>query len=165
MSASSARAEELARQFEQLNDEVIAFVESCDEGTWKAQCAGEERCVGAVAQHVADAHRAGSRWVRATVAGQPITVTVDDIHTSNAQAAAASANRSQSEVADALRRHGATAASTVRGLSDEDLARSAPFGPAGGSPASAEAIIVGVLLRHPRGHLDSMRKSMAGESD
>ncbi len=164
MTASSARAEELARQFEQLNDEVIAFVEACDEGAWKAQCADDERCVGAVAQHVADAHRAGSRWVRTIVAGQPITVTMDDIHTSNAQAAAASANQSQSEVADALRQSGAKAASTVRGLSDEDLARSASFGPAGGSPASAEAIIVGVMLRHPRGHLDNMRKGAASTS-
>jgi uncharacterized damage-inducible protein DinB len=164
MSAPSARAEELARQFEQLNDEVITFVEACDKGAWKAQCAEDERSIGAVAQHVADGYRAGSRWVRTIAAGQPITITMDDIHTANAQAAAAIANRSQSEVADALRQSGAKAASTIRELNDEDLARSAPFGPAGGSPASAEAIITGVMLRHPRAHLDSMRKGAASQS-
>ena len=164
MSASSARAEELARQFEQLNDEVVAFVEACDDGAWRAQCADDERSVGVVAQHVADGHRAASRWVRTIVAGQPIAVTMDDIHAANAQAAAASVNRSRGEVAGALRQHGAAAASTLRGLSDEDLARSAPFGPAGGSPVSAETIITGIMLRHPRAHLDTMRKGAASAS-
>jgi hypothetical protein len=162
--ASSARAEELARQFEQVNDEVIAFVEACDDAAWKATCADDERTVGAVAQHIADGHRGVTQWVSTLAAGQPVTVTMDQIHSANAQAAAIYGGRSQSEVADSLRRRGAAAAARVRGLSDEDLARSAPFGPGGGMPLSAEMIIVRAMLGHPRGHLESMRKSTAGSA-
>jgi uncharacterized damage-inducible protein DinB len=157
----SARAEELARQFEQLNDEVIAFVESCDAATWKGTCPGEERSVGAVAAHVADGHRAISGWLRAIAVGQPVNVTMDEIHAGNARAAAAAAGRSQADVAEALRRNGAIAAETVRGLSDDDLAHVTQFAVAG--PMSAEAMITRVLLRHPRGHLESMRTSTADQ--
>jgi hypothetical protein len=160
---SSARAEQLAREFEQINAEVIAFVEACDDATWKAQCADDERSVGAVAQHIADGHRGVTQWVSTLAAGQPVTVTMDQIHDANAQAAATHGQRSQSEVVESLRRRGAAAAALVRGLSDDDLARSAPFGPAGGIPLSAEMIIVRAMLGHPRGHLETMRKSTAGE--
>ncbi len=162
-SAPSARAEELAGQFEQLNGEVIAFVESCDDATWTGSCADDGRSVGAVAHHVAGAHRAVGQWVSMIAAGQPVNVTMDEIHASNARAAAADAHKSRQEVVDALRRHGATAAASVRALDDDGLARSAAFGPAGGTLVSAETVIVSAMLGHPRGHLESMRKGAAGE--
>ncbi len=165
MSASgdttNAKGEELARKFEQINDEVIAFVEGCDDATWKATCAEDERTVGEVAAHIANAYRAAGEWVRTLVSGQPLNITMDDIHTFNAQAAKADSRRSQSEVAATLRRNGALAAESVRGLSDDQLAQSAYFGPAG-APLSAETVASYVLLGHSRGHLKTMRKTTAG---
>jgi hypothetical protein len=158
---SNAKGEELARQFEQINAEVIAFVEGCDEAAWKATCADDERSVGAVSAHIANAYRPVVGWVNALAAGQPVSITMDDIHGYNAQAAAADTARSQSDVADALRRNGAIAAGAIRQLSDVQLAQTAHFGPAG-APLSAETVATYTLLGHPRSHLKNMRGSRAG---
>ena len=159
MASTSAKAEQLAQQFEQLNGEVIAFVESCDDAVWNAPCPGDGRPVAAVAAHVAGAYRAVVEWVRSVAAGQPVTITMDDIHASNARAATKDAGRSREDVAQALRSNGELLAGTIRGLDDESLAHSAPFGPAGGTPLTAEPVATYVLLRHPRVHLDDMRKA------
>lgn len=161
MASQSARAEEIAHQFEQLNDEVIAFVEGCDEGTWQTTCPGEERPIAAVAAHVAGAYPVVAAWMRSVASGQPVAVTMNDIHAANAHAAAKDAARSRADVAQALRRNGELAAGIVRGLDDESLARSAPFGPAGGTPLTAATVAEYVLLRHPREHLATMRKAIA----
>ncbi len=158
---ASAKAEALAQKFEQLNGEVIAFVDGCDDATWNAVCPDDERPVAAVASHVAGAYPVVAAWMRSVASGQPVTLTMDDIHASNARAATKDANRSRADVAQALRQNGALAASTVRDLDDESLARGAAFGPAGGTELTAEAVATYVLLRHPRVHLDTMRKATA----
>ena len=160
MASQSARAEEIAQQFEQINDEVIAFVESCDEVTWQATCPGEERPIAAVAAHVAGAYPVVAEWMRSVASGQPVIFTMDEIHASNARAAAKDASRSRADVAQALRRNGEIAANAVRGLDDESLMHSAAVGPAGGTALHAETVATYVLLRHPREHLASMRKAM-----
>lgn len=156
--SGGTKGEQLARQFEQLNGEVIAFVEGCDAAAWKATCADDERTVGEVAAHISNAYRPVSDWVRTVASGQPVNITMDDIHKYNAQAAAADAERTQPDVAQALRRNGALAAEMIRGLSDDQLAQTAYFGPAG-APIAAETVATNVLLGHPRGHLEALRKS------
>ncbi|MGI8688130.1 MAG: hypothetical protein ACR2M3_06080 [Thermomicrobiales bacterium] len=47
----SKRAEELAAQFEAVNDEVIAMVTGCTDEQWRRPCASEGWSVGVVAHH------------------------------------------------------------------------------------------------------------------
>jgi len=161
MASNSAKAEALAQQFEQLNDEVIAFVEGCDDATWHATCPDDGRPVAAVASHIVDGTRAVTEWIRLVSSGQPVTTTMDDIHASNAHNAPKGAQRSQAEVSQALRESGAAAASMVRSLDDESLRHSAPFGPAGGATLTAETVATRVLPAHPRSHLATMRHAAA----
>ena len=47
----SKRAEQLAAQFETVNDEVIALVTECTDEQWRQPCASEEWSIGVVAHH------------------------------------------------------------------------------------------------------------------
>ena len=155
----NVRANELASQFQRANDDVIAFVSSCDDTTWNMPCEGEGWSIGGVAAHIADGHRSIVGWVRDIVAGRPITVTRDELNQANAARAAANATRSREEILAALRARGAAAVESVRALSDDELARTGAFGVAGGAAFSAEQLIERTLTGHPLRHLASMRAS------
>jgi len=58
-----------------------------------------------------------------------------------------------------LRRNGA-AANVVRGLSDEQLGRSAPMPLIGGAPVSARRMIENVLIGHLQEHAGSIRSAL-----
>lgn len=155
----STRANELADQFQATNAEVLAFVSACDDATWRAACEGEGWTIGAVAAHIADSYSAVSGWLRSIVAGQPVTMTTDELNEGNAARATANAGRSRDAVLAALRQRGEAAAVLVRSLSDDDLAHSATFGLADGKSVTAEWIIQYILTGHPRRHLRSIRAS------
>jgi uncharacterized damage-inducible protein DinB len=161
--AMSARANELADQFQAANADVVAFVSTCDDATWNVSCEGEGWSIGAVAAHIADGHHAVAGWIRAIVAGQPITMTAEDLHAGNAARATTNAAQTRERVLRALRERGTAAADLVRSLDDDDLARGAPFGILGGKIVSAANLIERTLIAHPQRHLASMRAS-AGNS-
>ena len=60
-----------------------------------------------------------------------------------------------------LRSSGADAAAVIRGLSDEQLDRSAPMAFAGGAEMSAVQLVEGILLAHPAQHLASIKDGSA----
>lgn len=155
----SARANELANQFEAANAEVLAFVSACDDATWNTSCEGEGWPICAVAAHIADGYKGVTGWIREIVAGRPVTVTPDQLNASNAARAATNAGRSRDAVLVALRERAAAAADLVRSLSDEELARSVPFGLARGETVTAAWLAENALVGHPRRHLASMRAS------
>jgi uncharacterized damage-inducible protein DinB len=157
----SDRAQQLADQLQQANEDVIAFVEAASPETWGKWCPGEQCTVAALASHIGDGCGGILDSLVLPVAeGRPGPVfTPDDLHRGNAAAAQANATRPKAEVLAVLREQGQRAVSRVRELTDEQLQRTEqlPFSP---EPISAEAVIEHVLIGHPRGHLASLQTAV-----
>ena len=79
------------------------------------------------------------------------------IDAGNAQHARDFANVSREETLEVLRTKGKAAVEAVRGLTDEQLDRTAPMAFAGGEVWTAEQVIERVLIGHPMGHGESIR--------
>lgn len=155
------RAETLANRFDEANREIVSTVEKCSDAQWGTKCAGETWSVGIVVHHVAESHAAIARIIQTIAAGQPLpSVTTEMIDQRNAQHAQEHANCAKPETLDLLRKNGASAAATVRGLSDEQLQRS---GTLRAGPMSAEQVIEGILIGHVKGHLASIRAAVGAK--
>jgi len=154
----SERATQLADQTDQAISQVITFVETVPENTWTAICAPEQCTVAALASHIAvSATGVLNFLVKPVSQGETLPpITPEQIHAGNAENARKYANRSKADAVADLRRYGAEASSYVRGLSDEELQRSAVlfFRP---EPVTADFIIENVLVNHTLEHLESMR--------
>lgn len=153
------RAEALAEQFEAVNTELVAVVEACAEDAWRRPCEGEGRTVGVTAHHVAVGHAGFAGMVGAVARGQAVpTISLEALHEMNARHAREHAAAGKPETLDALRRHGDGLARVVRGLSDEQLARTtAAFG---GREMSVGQIVEHIIIGHPRQHLASIRAAL-----
>ena len=81
----SERAQALAEQFEQANNEAIATVEGCSDEQWRRHVESENRSVGVVMHHVAIAHPVIAAWVTAAARGQDVGVERGRIDQFNAQ--------------------------------------------------------------------------------
>jgi len=153
----SARTEALASEFESLSNDAIAFVRSCPDATWKAVCPDDARTVGVVAHHVATGDVPISQLVLAVAKGQPVPpITMEMIDQANAQHAAQHANVTKEETVAALQENAKAAAALVRGLSDEELDRSATVV---GNQWTAEDVINNILINHVRHHLNTMQQA------
>jgi DinB superfamily len=148
----SERAEKLADDFAAANADAIAFVHHCDGDVWARHVAGEEWSVGVVLHHVAEGHDQGVRWLEAMARGEGVTDTAEGIDRTNAAHAARAETATTAETAALLEENGDRLFRALRGLSDDELDRTAPFGPAGGQALPTEALAV-VIARHVREHL------------
>ena len=156
-----ARASALADRFEQANREVVTTIEGCSDEQLRAYCPGEQCTVVALTCHVGEVHESVAGWVRTLAMGQPLPeITMEMVDRHNAARAAENANRSKAEALDVLRRNGAEAARLARGLSDEELDRSAPFALFGGTPITTEAMVERILIGDPLAHLPSIKAAI-----
>jgi hypothetical protein len=163
----SGRAQDLAARLEGATDLLIALVEPCSEEQWRAICTNEERSVGVMVHHIATSVPLVLSWAELIGQGQPmLSVTMDTVNHGNAQHAAQYANPDKSATIDLLRRNTAAAADRIRGLSDEQLDRTAPFGVFGGQPVSAqmliELIMIGHIQGYPHSHLSHIEVALRG---
>ena len=154
----SERAADLAAKLESANEAVIAALESCTQEQLGKQCEGEGWSPTVTAHHIATSH-AGIGGLASMIAnGQPVPpITMDMINAGNAQHAQDFANVSREETIALLRSAGKEAVEMVRGLSDEQLDRTAPMAFAGGEVWSAAQVIERVLIGHPIGHGESIK--------
>ena len=155
-----ARAEAYAKQLEEANAALIAEVEKCPEEKWSAartKPEGWPACV--VAHHIASSHGSVSGLAMMVANGQPLPpVTMEMINAGNAQHAQQFANVGRAETLKVLRDEGAKAVELVRGLSDEQLDRTADLI---GRPMSAAAVIQHILIDHARQHTESFKGALA----
>jgi DinB family protein len=156
-----ARAAELADSFVATNQEVIAFARSCSDEQWQTLVPGEDWPVSVVIHHIAEGHANARAWLETMVKGEEVTTTLDEIHGRNAEHAARSADVSIDEAVALLESNGSLMASLLRGLTDEDLVRTAPFGPADGRALPVEQMAA-VTAKHAQGHLAHARDALAG---
>jgi hypothetical protein len=156
-----AKAEALAKQFEAKAQEVTAVLEALSETDWKKVTEAEQWSVGVAAHHVAGAHEGIANIIKTIAAGQSMPhVTMDRLHEMNAKHAQDFANVSKADTLALHTRGAAAAAAVVRGLSDEQLARSGTV-LAGNPPMTVEQIITRILINHVDDHFGSIRKTVS----
>jgi hypothetical protein len=149
---ASDRANALADDFSAANAEAMDFVRRCTSAEWSVTVPGEEWPVGVVLHHVAVGHGHGVRWLHEMAAGEGVTDTAEGIDGENAAHALRMAAVGQDETLALLEQNGTRLEAALRALSEEELDRSAPFGPAGGRAMPTEALAA-VAARHTRDHL------------
>ena len=66
------RVEQLARAFEQANEELIAILTACGDEEWRRRTIAEDRTVEATACHIGEDHALLSDWARSISEGRDI---------------------------------------------------------------------------------------------
>ena len=149
------QGETLAKKFGEANGQFIQAVEKCSEQAWKSPCAGEGWSVGVTAHHVAQSMPVISGAVLMIATEQPLPpLTPEWLEQQNAEHAKTQKDCTAQETLKMLRDNGAAAMTTLKGLSDEQLGRSASFF---GQEMTAQGLAENVLLGHTMGHLESIR--------
>ena len=158
-----ARAEQLARKFDESCAEFNKVAEGLSDADWKSVTSAEKWPVGVVAHHVAEAHAGIGGLVHRVGKAQPLPgLTMVMIHANNAKHAKEQANVAKAETLALLKTNGEKTSALVRALSDEELDRSASL--LGGMPAmTAAQAIEGILINHVHEHLGSVRATIGAK--
>ena len=94
--------------------------------------------------------------------GRGVTDTADEIDRGNASHATRARSVGQAETVALLQTNGSRLEEVLRGLSDDELDRPAPFGPAGGR-SFPTGELAAVPARHTLEHLSHAMDAVAGE--
>jgi DinB family protein len=159
---ANERAAALADEFGAANGEAVAFARTCSADAWRLPVPGEEWTVGVVLHHIAESYGTSARWLAGMARGEGVPETAEAIDRANAVHAEQAASALPAETVALLMDGGARLEALLRALSDEELDRSAPFGPAGGR-AFPTVDLAAVPARHTREHLAHARAAAAGE--
>jgi len=159
---ASERATVLADDFAAANADALAFALGCTEGEWALNVPGEGWSIGVVLHHIAEGHAHGARWLEGMARGEGVAETAEDIDRVNAAHAVRAEAVGRAETMALLEVNGNLLEEALRGLSDEDLDRTAPFGPAGGRQLPT-GDLAAVAARHTREHLAHARDAVARE--
>jgi uncharacterized damage-inducible protein DinB len=153
------RSSALADQFEQAIAEFASVIEAIPDDKWTAAHGPEGWTLAATAQHVSGQFPLEMEYITAIAAGRPLpSYSWDDINGKNDSRATRNTAVTKAEVLRELREDGAATAAYLRGLSDDQLDRTAELALAGGAVVNTQALIEGgVLIDHVRGHLQSLR--------
>jgi hypothetical protein len=156
----AAKAEALARQFETKAQEATAVLEKLTDADWKKVTDAEKWTVGVTAHHVAGSHEPIAGIIKTVAAGQSLpNFTMDMLNEMNAKHAKDFAGCTKAETLALHKQGTAAAAAVVRGLSDEQLAKSGTV-LAGMPPMTTEQVITGILINHINDHFGSIRKTV-----
>ena len=155
-----ARSEALAEQFEAKVQEAVAVFEKLNAADWNKVTEAEKWTVGVTAHHLASALEPVAGMVTAIVSGQSLghftRAMLDEM---NARHAQEHAHCTRVETIALLKKGAAADAAVVRGLHDDQLAKSGTvFTDA--PPMTAEQVITGGLITHIDAHFGSIRKTV-----
>jgi len=155
-----ARGEGLAKQFETKADEATAAIGRLSDADWKKITPAEKWSVGVVAHHIATGHAGIAGLMKAIADGKlESPIPMDTLHAMNAKHAQDFANCTKAETIALLKQNAATAATTLRGISDADYERSGVL--LQGLPAmSAADVATKILCGHVDEHLGSIRATV-----
>ena len=156
-----AKAEALAKQFEAKVQEATSVLDKLSDADWKKVTKGEQWPVGVTAHHLAQSHAGIAGLIKSLASGQhTASISMDDINAGNAKHAKEFATVSKADTVALHKKNAADAAAIVRGLDDAALARSAPA-LKGMPPMTTEQAVVGILIGHMDGHIDSIKKTVS----
>ena len=136
----SARAEALAQQFAQTNNDLFALLARVTPARWGQRTTdeGELRPVGVIAHHVALAHPRIAQRVEAFAHGRPVPARAPELFDErNAQHARDNPEPDQWATLELLPESGAAVAALIAGLRDVQLERTASEDP--GAPVITTA--------------------------
>ena len=156
-----AKTEALARQFEGKARDAVATLEKLGDSDWKKVTAAERWTVGVTAHHLAGGLEAVAGIVTGLVSASPSrgTFTRAMLDGMNAQHAKEHAGCTRAETLALFENGAARAFAVVRGLNDDQLAKSGTvFTDA--PPMTAEQLIMLGLLGHIDEHMGSIRKTV-----
>jgi uncharacterized protein YndB with AHSA1/START domain len=157
------RAHALTAEFETRARQARAMVEGLSDAEWTTMTRAEQWPVGVTAHHLASAYQAVAAIVTAVASGQSLgaygNLTAGRQAEMNAAHAREHANCTRAETLALLASGAAAASAAVRGLSDEQLDRSATiFQDA--PPMTVQQMIMGALINHTDEHLASIRQAV-----
>lgn len=154
------RAEQFAAQFEAANNALIDAIRGCSDEDWQKRSASEGWPVGVLAHHVAVSYAPIAGAVKTVADGGVLPpMSLQDQAATNAQHAEEYAHVTKQETLDALRRPSEDVAALVRGLSDEQLARTTTA--FGGREMSVVQLVEYVVIGHPKQHLASIQIALS----
>jgi hypothetical protein len=155
-----ARADILAKQFEETASELSEAIEKMTDAEWKMVTSAEKWPVGVTAHHAAGAHEPISGIVKAVASEQTMPpFTMEMLDEMNAQHAKDFAGCTKAETLALHKKGVASACAIVKGLSDADLEKSGTV--MTGMPAmTVQQIIEGVLISHVQEHLGSIKATV-----
>jgi len=157
----SRRAESLAARIEEGANGLAAFVERLSDKDWQTKIPKDGRTVGVVVHHVASVYPIEVDLAKAIGSGKPVTeVTWEAVAEMNAKHSNEQAKITKAEALELLRRNSKQAAEAVRGFTDEQLDRAAPFSLSYGAPVTAQFVIEDHALRHSWHHLAKIRGAL-----
>ena len=153
------KGEALAKQIEAKAKDAAVTLSKMSDADWKKVTEAEKWTVAATAHHLAGALNRVPMLITAVVSGQtPGGFSRALLDEMNAQHAKEFASCSKAETSALLEQGAATAIATVRGLSDEQLAkRGAVFTDV--PPLSPEELVMGGLIMHIDEHFGSIRRT------
>jgi len=156
-----AKAETLAKQFEGKAREAQVTLEKLRDADWKKVTVAEKWTVGVTAHHLAGGLAAVAGLVTNIVTGRPSreNFTRAALDEMNAQHAKEHANCTRAETLALFQKGAASASAVIRGLNDDQLAKSGiVFTDV--PPMTAEKLIMLGLLGHIDDHMGSIRKTV-----
>ncbi len=156
------RAEALAVRIEHGAADLAAFAEGLSEAEWSQTVSStDRRTIGQIVNHVALVYPIELDLARAVAGGNAVTdVTWPVVAELNANHAREHAQVTKAAALDALRTNSRAAAQAVRGFSDEELDRSAPFSLSFGAPVTAQFVLEDHAVRHSWHHLFRIRAAL-----
>jgi len=158
--AKGGKSEALAKQLEAKAAEAVATLERLSDLDWTKVTQAEKWSVGVTAHHYAGVLEAIAGMIETVATGRPFEpFTPGLIDEMNARHARDHAGCTKAETIALLRKGTAVAATTVRGLRDDQLTKSAQV-MTGIPPMTVEQLITGGLLVHLDEHFGSIRKTV-----
>jgi len=154
------KSEALAKQLEAKAAEALATLERLSDADWKKVTQAEKWSVGVTAHHYAGALEPIAGMIETVASGRSFAPfapgAIDEM---NAAHARDHAGCTRAETIELLRKGTAVAATTVRALRGDQLAKSAQV-MAGIPPMTVEQLITGGLLAHLDEHFGSIKKTV-----
>ena len=155
------RSEALAARLEAGAAALTAFAAMLSEAEWQARVPHDGRKIGVVVHHVASVYPIEIQLAQSLAAGKPITgVTWDAINSMNADHAKQNDGVTKEAALGLLERNSATAAATIRALSDEELDRAAPVSLNSDAPLTCQFMLEDHAVRHSYHHLAKIRAGL-----
>ena len=151
------RANALADTGQKAFDDLANTVQGLSDAQWRAACASEGWSVGVTARHAGGSIERTIRLAQAVANGEALPpLSMEAVDQGNAQHAQEHANCSKDEVLGVIRQNVPNVVRAIRGLSDEQLDRTAHFAPMG-RDVSAQQVIEMIVIGHVQQHLNSIR--------
>lgn len=150
----------LADRFDAEIEKAVATLERLSDADWRKVTAAEGWTVGVTAHHYAGALEPISQLIEGLVAGRPGTLDGRTLDAMNAQHAQDFADCTKAETVALLRKGAVVASSTIRGLTEAELAKSGTV-LVDLPQMTVEQLIQAALFGHLEEHFGSIRRTVA----